>query len=336
MDSHQRNEFKPRGPQETLARRLGDALDQMDSRSAGACPDGEILAAYAEQGLNQTETEKWESHFATCSRCRKILQVLAVSADTPLAEKEVARLGELISVSHAPVEITERVAGRSRPGIAAWRTRWIAPAIGVAAVLAVWFVMRPPWRATDRGASRQSDRSGAKAELPMSAPPAAIDRPAENQRPSRIKRRSPCSPTRPVLQQKPSRRTSQAEPSAKGGADASSRVESRNAPAAEESKRSLQADKRKSEPLLDSEQSRFYASSGSLSQHYNHQDLERKSGPWTGKPNCRGNRGFSDHYSSRNQRGCDWQFPRRETGKRPRHSRQRARWPRLRRPLPFQ
>jgi hypothetical protein len=32
--------------------------------------------------------------------------------------------------------------------------RWLAPALGVAAVLAVWFAMRPPWRTADKDTSR--------------------------------------------------------------------------------------------------------------------------------------------------------------------------------------
>jgi len=45
--------------------------------------------------LGQEETAACEMHFAACSRCRKILTVLAASDDAPLAEKEVARLENL-------------------------------------------------------------------------------------------------------------------------------------------------------------------------------------------------------------------------------------------------
>ena len=105
--------------QEALARRIGQALDEMDTRNAGQCPDGEILAVYAEGGLNQADAERWESHFATCSRCRKILQVLAISTDTPLAEKEVAHLGELVATARTPseriaAEPAEKKQGRAR------------------------------------------------------------------------------------------------------------------------------------------------------------------------------------------------------------------------------
>ena len=175
MDSQDRDQSKSRRRDDSLARRLGEALDEMDARNADDCPDGEILAAYAEQGLGHAETGKWQSHFATCSRCRKILLVLAASADTPLAEKEVAHLGELVMEVRAPVEITGGSAVRVRPRLWDWRMRWLAPALGVAAVLVVWFVMRPPWRATDRGASPTLVAQAPKEEPAPSAAPAELD-----------------------------------------------------------------------------------------------------------------------------------------------------------------
>ena len=175
MDSQDRDETKIRRRQESLARRVGEALDQMKPHGAGECPDAEVIAAYAEQALGPAESAEWEGHFATCARCRNILRVLAASADTPLAEKEVAQLGKLVSAVRAPVEITGRSAGRARPRLVDWRTRWLAPALGVAAVLAVWFAMRPPWRATDRGASATLVAQAPKEELPVSPAPAEVD-----------------------------------------------------------------------------------------------------------------------------------------------------------------
>src|SRR5579864_7118837 len=153
MDSQDRDETKPQRHQESLARRVGEALDQMNPHGKDECPDAEVIAAYAEQALGPDESAEWEGHFAACARCRKILRVLAASADTPLAEKEVAQLGKLVSVVRGPVEVTGKSPVRARRRFVDWRARWLAPAIGVAAVLAVWFAMRPPWRAMDRGAS---------------------------------------------------------------------------------------------------------------------------------------------------------------------------------------
>src|SRR4029077_17607380 len=176
MDSQDRDESKIRQREEMLARRVGQALNQVQPNGTGECPDAEVIAAYAEQALGAGETEKWEGHFATCSRCRKILRVLAASADTPLADKEVARLGELVSATRIPAEVTGNSAGRPRPKILEWRTRWLAPALGVAAVLAVWFAMRPPWRTTDRASSTTLVAQAPKEEVPLNISTAETDR----------------------------------------------------------------------------------------------------------------------------------------------------------------
>jgi len=147
-------ESRNRRREEALARRLGEALDEQASpRGPEPCPDAELIAAYHERELGPEETAACEMHFASCSRCRKILNVLAASDDAPLAEKEVARLGELVAAAHMPQEEApqgETIIIRRRPD---WRVRWLVPAVGVAAVLAVWFAIRPPWRAMEQGSS---------------------------------------------------------------------------------------------------------------------------------------------------------------------------------------
>ena len=154
MDSKMNDESRNRRREEALARRLGEALDEQASpRGPEPCPDAELIAAYHEQELGPEEVEACDLHFATCSRCRKILAVLAASDDAPLAEKEVARLGELVAaaqVSHAPVVPSAKFI---RPKRTDGRLRWLAPAIGVAAALAVWFAVRPPWRSANQGTS---------------------------------------------------------------------------------------------------------------------------------------------------------------------------------------
>src|SRR5438309_6313242 len=86
-----------------LARLLAEALSrsksaQIEQRSG--CPDAELLAAYAEHGLAEEETARWESHFADCSRCQKIIALLAASGDK-LTGAEVERLGNLAAASSA-------------------------------------------------------------------------------------------------------------------------------------------------------------------------------------------------------------------------------------------
>ena len=153
MDSQKRDESRDRRREEALARRMGEALDQLAPRDTGECPDAELIAGYYEKSLQPDEIARWEDHFAICGRCRKILAVLAAAVETPLAEKEVAHLGELIATTRAPAQAGARRVETSRPNRLAWRTRWLAPALGVAAVLAVWFAMRPPWRTADQNPS---------------------------------------------------------------------------------------------------------------------------------------------------------------------------------------
>jgi hypothetical protein len=241
MDSQDRDETKIRQRQELLARRVGEALDQMKPHGEGECPDAEVIAAYAEQALGPAESAEWEGHFAACARCRKILRVLAASADAPLAEKEVAQLGKLVSAVGAPVEITGKSAGRARPRFVDWRTRWLAPAIGVAAVLAVWFAMRPPWRATDRGASETLVAQAPKEEVPLSPAPAETDQLSEGA-PQQDRKTAPALP--------PDRLSANAAPlnspagsPAKGRADASTAPD-RISPSAGEARSSLQAEKK--------------------------------------------------------------------------------------------
>jgi len=148
MDAKDKDESKDRRREETLAQRVGQALDQMNPSGVDECPNAGIIAAYSDHGLALDETARWESHFATCARCRKILRVLAASSDTPLAENEVARLGELVAAARVPARTAAGGQGSkiAQPKAWDWRVRWLAPALGAAAVLAVWFAMRPPRR----------------------------------------------------------------------------------------------------------------------------------------------------------------------------------------------
>ncbi|MGH9592551.1 MAG: zf-HC2 domain-containing protein, partial [Bryobacteraceae bacterium] len=112
--------------EEALARRMGQALDRLASRDAADCPDAEVLAAYHDQALEPDEVLRCEEHFAGCARCRKILAVLAASDDTPLAETEVARLGELIAAAQAPRAAESLRPASPVPIRSAWKTRWLA------------------------------------------------------------------------------------------------------------------------------------------------------------------------------------------------------------------
>jgi photosystem II stability/assembly factor-like uncharacterized protein len=173
MDSKDRDESTNRQRETALARRFGEALDQLNPQNAKDCPDAEVIAAYSEHALDADELARCENHFAACGRCRNVLRVLAAASDAPLAETEVAQLGQRISAVRAPVEITVGAAKRARSKAADWSTRWLAPAFGIAAVLTVWFVMRPPWRSMDRSGSPTLIAQAPREEMPESSPPTA-------------------------------------------------------------------------------------------------------------------------------------------------------------------
>jgi hypothetical protein len=171
MDPKENNEARVRRREELLARRLAEALDQKAPQTASDCPEADMIAAYADQALGPDESARCENHFAGCARCRTILHVLTASADTPLAQKEVARLGELVTATRASAPAATPSLELTRPKFIGWRIRWLAPALGLAAAVAVLLVLRPPWRATDRGPSGTTLVAQApNAELQPSAP----------------------------------------------------------------------------------------------------------------------------------------------------------------------
>jgi len=130
-----------------LARLLAEAL-KSQSKPAGhgrdsACPDAEVLAAYAEQGLAEEETARWESHFADCDRCQRIIAVLAASGEE-LAEAEVETLGSLAAASStARTPVAQNAATR---WTVIWRRpvfwRWLVPVAGIASAAALWLALR--------------------------------------------------------------------------------------------------------------------------------------------------------------------------------------------------
>jgi photosynthesis system II assembly factor YCF48-like protein len=192
-----------------LARLLAEALRSPDDvTNDSACPDAELLAAYADHNLDATENALWEEHFSECARCQKILAVLAVSGEEPLTETEVARFGRLAAAAaggaterQARAVEAKNVAPFARPRTA---LRWLAPAVGIAAAAALWIALRPaPPRGTPTLTAQKtvaepaapSDlRLEARANLP--APPSAASRESE---PQRLK-----SPAQPVQEKKES------------------------------------------------------------------------------------------------------------------------------------
>jgi hypothetical protein len=190
----------PRSRDTALARLLAEALkarsNPADRAGSSACPDAEILAAYADHGLAEDEAVRWESHFADCERCQKVIAVLAASGEE-LTPAEVQKLGTVAAASDARESATR---GTVAPWLAIWRRpvlwRWLVPAAGLASA-ALWFALRQaptrevlttqkietrsdaPQRDAAQGAAASSAKSDesqvAQANLP--APPPALPRP---------------------------------------------------------------------------------------------------------------------------------------------------------------
>jgi hypothetical protein len=127
---------------EAFERLLAEALSASVARKA-ECPDAETLAAFYERALAPAETAHWRAHFAGCSRCQQALAALAASDPNPLAEEEVAHLGELVAAASAP----RAVAARPRKLKWPWYfdPRTLVP-LAAAAVFAgaLWLAVRSP------------------------------------------------------------------------------------------------------------------------------------------------------------------------------------------------
>jgi len=166
-----------------LARLLAEALKpQLHSgvnANLSACPDAEILAAYAEHGLGEEETAHWESHFADCDRCQKIVAALAASGEA-ITQGEVERLGDLAAASVAR-EPVSRKTERSWMGI--WRRptvwRWLVPVAGLASA-ALWFALRQAPPRESLSAEKITAPSGAP-ESARTAADASSSKPDETQ-----------------------------------------------------------------------------------------------------------------------------------------------------------
>jgi hypothetical protein len=140
MKSDKHNDLLPRDA--ALARLLAEALE---SKAAGkalssACPDAEILAAYAEHGLSDREASRWEGHIADCRRCQKIIAGVVISGEN-LEEARNREQGSSAPASgiRKPAPQAGAIEISRRPSF--WR--WWVPGVGLAAAVVLWFVLHP-------------------------------------------------------------------------------------------------------------------------------------------------------------------------------------------------
>jgi hypothetical protein len=177
----------PHSRDAALARLLADAL-KSQSKLAGhakstACPDAEVLATYAEHGLAEEETARWENHFADCDRCQKIIAALAATGEE-LTKAEVESLGNLAAASSAAREPVVR--NTAVPWTAIWRRpalwRWLVPAVGMASAAALWLALHqaPPREAS--GSQKIAATSGApQGRIDQGTTAASSAKPGETQ-----------------------------------------------------------------------------------------------------------------------------------------------------------
>ncbi|MGB6429876.1 MAG: hypothetical protein WBF06_04775 [Candidatus Acidiferrales bacterium] len=174
-----------------LEKRKAKAFDRIlaEAFSSAArkadCPDAETLAAFYERALNPAETSHWRAHFAGCSRCQQALAVMAASDPNPLAEKEIALLGELVAAASAPPAAAPRARILNWPRFLDPRT--LVPLAAAAIfIAALWLAIHPanvtpPENLATAPASSETivaeDKSAAPPSLAPAARPAATPAP---------------------------------------------------------------------------------------------------------------------------------------------------------------
>ena len=118
---------------------LAEAL-QPGASSPGAdppaCPDAELVAAYADQGLAENDRSWLEVHFAGCGRCQQVLAGLGLALQAPASAS--------VTVIPAPASAPAmpRPAARPAPSPQRWLW-WLSPAFGAAAAALLWMALRP-------------------------------------------------------------------------------------------------------------------------------------------------------------------------------------------------
>ncbi len=165
---------------EAMDRLLARTLRQTQQAGGADCPEPDILAAYSERSLTDSEAQRWEKHFSACSRCQQTLAALVGSeTETPLAASE--------RVARAHPAISERPPSRRTT----WRTwPWWMPAAAVAAAVVLWIIGKPasPWKQPVTLTAQEAPSRPTVSELPPD--PKNPEERAENVSPAKKEPRS--------------------------------------------------------------------------------------------------------------------------------------------------
>ena len=151
---------------------LARSLRQSLQLGGADCPGSDILAAFSEHSLSNSETSHWERHFSNCSRCQQVLAALALSGGEPAVAEgtevaadevmdrrvAVAPVGMVVAKAAAPsvpphhdkaaaVEGPAPEVDQPRKIVMPPRRylnwRWLVPSVAAAAALALWIAVRP-------------------------------------------------------------------------------------------------------------------------------------------------------------------------------------------------
>jgi hypothetical protein len=128
---------------------------------ADSCPDADILAAYSERTLGESEAAQWEAHFAVCERCQDVLGAIALSA--PVESEALA------AASAAPAVVLEP--REKSPGRKLRLWYWLAPAAGLATAGVLWFALRPAHPLPAPSVAQLATNAGSQVQPPAQPPP---------------------------------------------------------------------------------------------------------------------------------------------------------------------
>jgi hypothetical protein len=152
-----------------------------------SCPDAETVAAYAERNLSSEETAQLDVHFADCARCHTVLAAFARSLDSLPASVTAESVAD--GAWPKPANIQPRTlapASKIRSIIRTvpppQPTRWseLAPALGIAAAIALWFALRPAPPTQNLSAQIRTDAETAATQLQAAPAPALSDKDIAN------------------------------------------------------------------------------------------------------------------------------------------------------------
>jgi hypothetical protein len=174
---------EPHSRDAALARLIAEGLSRSKSgrnEQSSACPDAEVLAAYAEHILTEAEMARWEGHFADCTRCQRIIAVVAATDE--FTDAGVERLSNLAAASSALPAVRRSAAGNPAAWWSSlWRKpvvwRWLVPVAGMASAAGLWFALHQ----APRRETLTSHKIDATAEVPQNGVGAASARSDENQ-----------------------------------------------------------------------------------------------------------------------------------------------------------